>query len=346
MTPEDLVLSGALAAVTGAVGVAVTAWRARAATNADATDTKRREALLQEHVKRVEARVDELETERLWLRDLSLGGVRIPPPAGRARKLELGLLTSLLRGFATVEEACITDADGLAHSDGSTQRGDDLAVFGSLVLDAEKRLSGELGGLVEVHLVLGDTSHITARPLRGWAEGFAVVASAVSRPVNPTALNAVMSSVALAGGGRVTLARPRGAPPSPKRAVGNAALLDELAKLAAVDVFFADYRATNGAPTSWVDDRADVTPGAETLRTLDRLAARAGAALRSDEVLRIDLVLAGRVTLTWAASLDAKSRIVVASRGRAVDDVVLSRLFGRAARIAVTNAALSGAEAA
>ena len=346
MTPEELVMSGALAVVAGALGVAATSWRSRAATRADAADAKRREALQQEHVKRVEARVDELETERLWLRDLSLGGVHTPPPAGRARKLELGLLTALLRGFATVEEACIADSAGLAHSDGGTQRGDDLAVFGSLVLGAEKQLAPELGGLVEAHLVLGDTSHVTARPLRGWAEGFVVVASAVSRAVNPAALNAVMSSVALAGGGRVSLARPRGAPLLPKRAVGNAALIEELARLAAVDVFFADYRATNGASTSWVDDRADFTPGAETLRGLDRLAARAGAALRSDDVVRLDLVFAGRVTLTWAASPDAKARLVVASRGRAVDEMVLSRFYGRAARFAVTHPARSGAEAA
>ena len=33
-----------------------------------------------------------------------------------------------------MEEACIADSAGLAHSDGGTQRGDDLAVPGALNL--------------------------------------------------------------------------------------------------------------------------------------------------------------------------------------------------------------------
>jgi hypothetical protein len=104
----------------------------------------------------------------------------------------------------------------------------------------------------------------------------------------------------------------------------------------------ATYRAPNGVAATWVDERSDVAPAQETLRRLDELAARAGRALRGGELLRLDVVLLGRTTLTWATSPDGAERIVVVSRARDVDDALLTRLLGRLLRVAPA----TGAEAA
>jgi hypothetical protein len=338
----EIVAAVGLSMFTGAIGYVASQWQARSGARDEARATASREQTREEHVRRIESRVAELEQERLWMRDLTLGGVSQTPPSGRARRTDLSALTALVRGLAGIEETCITDGDGLSHSDASTDRAGDLAVFGAAVLGFEKRVAAELGPVVEARVATTDASHVTARPLRGWADGFAVVASAISRAPNPMALNAVSSSIALATAGRPSLPKARSPRVVGARAVGPRVLVDELSRLASSDISFADYRAPNGVAATWVDERSDVAPAQETLRRLDELAARAGRALRGGELLRLDVVLLGRTTLTWATSPDGAERIVVVSRARDVDDALLTRLLGRLLRVAPA----TGAEAA
>jgi hypothetical protein len=348
MTPEQLLFSGAVSGVAGLLSAAATLLVARSRAREAARGAEAREGLLAEQHRRAETRVAELEQERRWMQDLSLGAPRTPAPSGRPRRRDLTSLANLVGGLANVEETCVCDTDGLVHSEARATRATELAVFGAQALALEKKLVSELGGLVEVRVVLADAAHVTARPLRGWAEGFAIVASAISRAPNPAALNAVVSAVALASQGRVALPRPRTGSPPRSQGGGPRALLDELARLSSSDVDFADFTGHGGLGATWTNGRAELTPTPEAIREIERFAARARHALRGPETLRVDLVFGGRSSLTWAASPDGTARVVLGSRGREIDDAALSRLFGRAARIAPASgdSVGAGAEAA